>query len=152
MNEIREKGQKIRQYIENFRVIAPKLDDADALTIPELYKLWQPSTDETPAKYLQGEIIRRLVNGEQRLYRIEQPEVTPIESQPPEAEGMLAVYRPIVPGTDGTADDPTPYIYGMNCYAGNIYSYEGTNWRAIQSMTPCVWPPQDGLPAVWERA
>ena len=76
------------------------------------------------------------------------------EHQPPSAEGMLAVYRPLSADPEtgeepaGTQDDPIPYTYGMDVYNGNYYSYNGKLYLAKADMTPCVWNP--GTAGLWQ--
>ena len=84
----------------------------------------------------------RIINKDGTLYRIVQP-VTPLESQPPDGEGMLAIYRPIDQAHAGTLEDPIPWVYGMDCLAGTYYSYNGHTYKEADggTMTPCVWPP-----------
>ena len=83
------------------------------------------------------------------MYRVVQA-VTPQAHQPPDGEGMLAVYRPVSPGHAGTADDPIPWEYGMDCLAGQYFSYEGHIYRVAAGgdMIPCVWTP--GTAGLWQ--
>ena len=73
--------------------------------------------------------------------------VTAQEHQPPSAEGMLAVYRPLSvdpeTGTepDGTQDNPYIFIYGMDVVKDKYYSYNGKLYKANLNMPACVWPP-----------
>lgn len=78
--------------------------------------------------------------------------VTAQEHQPPSAEGMLAVYRPLSvdpeTGTepDGTQENPYIFIYGMDVEEGKYYSYNGKLYKAETDMPACVWPPDtEGL-------
>lgn len=82
------------------------------------------------------------------------------EHQPPSAQGMLAVYRPLSVDSEtgesatGTIDDPIPYIYGMDVKSQKYYSYEGRVWfcNSETDIDNCVWYP--GQPGVhfWEEA
>ena len=80
--------------------------------------------------------------------------VTAIENQPPSAEGMLAIYRPLSTDSEtgetptGTIDDPIPYIYGMDVYNGKYYSYNGKTYLAKADMIPCTWAP--GTAGLWQ--
>ena len=73
--------------------------------------------------------------------------VTAEAHQPPNGEGLLAVYRPL--STDpttgetptGTQDDPIPYLDGMDVEEGKYYSYNGKLYKANLTMPACVWPP-----------
>lgn len=106
-----------------------------------MYPEWKPDT-----AYTEGERIRY---GD-TLYRIAQPSVTAIESQPPDADGMLAVYRPIVPLCSGTRDDPIPFVSGMDVNRNLYYSYGGVVYLAKADMIPCVWAPDSGI-WQWEK-
>ena len=67
--------------------------------------------------------------------------------QPPNGEGLLAVYRPLSADPEtgetptGTQDDPIPYIGGMDVEEGKYYSYNGKLYKANLTMPACVWPP-----------
>ena len=112
--------------------VSTALTDEQALSMPDFFAEWEPNT-----KYVYGQVIRR--NGQ--LHRVEQSEVTSIESQPPEAEEMLAVYRPINPSHTGALDDPIPWVYGMDCYTGKYYSYNDKIYKCTGDMIPCVGNP-----------
>lgn len=81
-------------------------------------------------------------------------EVTAIENQPPDATGMLAVYRPLSvnPETgeepDGSREHPYAFIYGMDVTKGSYYTYEGKLWLAKADMPACVWTP--GTAGLWQ--
>ena len=95
---------------------------------------------------------RRLVHGGV-VYEVIQA-VASQAHQPPDAAGMLAVYRPISADPesgaepDGTRDSPIPYFYGMDVASGNYYSYEGAVYLAKGDMKPCVWAP--GTAGLWQ--
>lgn len=79
-------------------------------------------------------------------------EVNSIENQPPDAAGMLAVYRPLSvnPETgeepDGSKEHPFAFLYGMDVYSGKYYSYKNHLYLAKSDMMACVWPPDtEGL-------
>nr|DAF73361.1 MAG TPA: hypothetical protein [Caudoviricetes sp.] len=85
------------------------------------------------------------------VYEVMQ-EVTAIENQPPDATGMLAVYRPLSvdPETggepNGSKENPYSFIYGMDVHSGKYYSYNNHLYLAKSDMTACVWPPDtEGL-------
>ena len=105
----------------------------------ELFPVW--TAGET---YPQG----RRIQHEGIVYEVVAPNgVTAEAHQPPSAEGMLAVYRPL--STDpttgetptGAQDDPIPYTYGMDVEEGKYYSYNGKLYKANLTMPACVWPP-----------
>ena len=91
------------------------------------------------------------------VYEVMQ-EVTAIEDQPPDAAGMLAVYRPLSvdPETgdepDGSREHPFAFLYGMDVKNGSYYSYEGKLWLARADMPACVWVPGTAGLWQWEEA
>ena len=122
------------------------ISDADALTMPDILPTWQSYLDageQIPA----GVCIMR--NGQ--CYRqVQSAAVTPQAHQPPGADGMLAVYRPIEREHAGTQADPIPWVYGMDCYEGKYYSHNGRIYRVATggTMSPCVWEP--GTAGLWK--
>lgn len=81
-------------------------------------------------------------------------DVASVENQPPDAAGMLAVYRPLSVDPDsgdepqGTKESPIPFIYGMDVGNGLYYSYEGKLYLAKTDMPACVWYP--GTQGLWQ--
>ena len=73
--------------------------------------------------------------------------VTAQEHQPPNGEGLLAVYRPLSTDPEtgetptGTQDDPIPYIGGMDVVKDKYYSYNGKLYLANANLPACVWAP-----------
>lgn len=124
-----------------FAATATAIPDAQALKMPDLFPTWETVLSE--GKEIAAE---RVISKDGQLYRVVQA-VTPIKSQPPDGEGMLAIYRPINPEHAGTEDDPIPWVYGMDCYAGKYYSYEGAVYMVAEGgdMIPCTWPPDSGI-------
>ena len=122
---------------------APAMSDKQALTMPDLFPTWEQVLEA-------GEPLGKdtIVNDGGTLYRVVQDNTTPQAGQPPHGEGMLAVYRPIDVGSTGGADDPIPWLYGMDCYEGKYYRYEGKTYLCKQNMTPCVWAPD--TPGLWQ--
>ena len=122
---------------------APTMSDKQALTMPDLFPSWEQVLEA-------GEPLGKdtIVNDGGTLYRVVQDNTTPQAGQPPHGEGMLAVYRPIDVGSTGGADDPIPWLYGMDCYEGKYYSYKGKTYLCKQNMTPCVWAPD--TPGLWQ--
>ena len=112
-------------------------DDA-ATAMPLLYPAWDWRTCTRDM----------IVNYNGRLYRVLN---TPTDSRPPDADGMLAVYRPIVPAHTGTQDDPIPWVYGMDCGARLYYTHDGQVWLCLSDMAPCVWAPGTA-PTMWSTA
>lgn len=80
--------------------------------------------------------------------------VTAIETQPPSAEGMLAIYRPLSVDSetgeapDGTLENPYTYLDGMDVYNGKYYTYNGKLYLAKADMIPCTWAP--GTAGLWQ--
>lgn len=149
IKEIHEKAEaeaKNKAILEQTKVAASafcmfstEIPDEQALAMPDLFPKWE----EVLAA---GEIVAEgeILQDEGILYRVVQPGgVTPVESQPPHAEGMLAVYRPIDQTHAGTEEDPIPWVYGIDCTAGTYYTYNGHKYRVAEGgdMIPCVWPP-----------
>ena len=118
-------------------ITVPLEDDATALTLSPICPGW-----EANHHYEAGEIVN--YNGQ--AYRVVQA-VDSLEHQPPDAEGMLAIYRPIDPAT-GTIDDPKTFYYGMDVTSGLYYTYNGKTYLAKADMLPCVWNP--GSEGVWQ--
>lgn len=137
--EEQKKIDSLRTAAYALASVSTTLTDEQALSMPEFFAEWGPDT-----KYVYGQVIRR----NDQLYRIEQSEVTSIESQPPEAEGMLAVYRPIDVWHEGTLEDPIPWIPGMDCYTGKYYSYNSKVYKCAGDIIPCVWEP--GSAGLWQ--
>ena len=91
------------------------------------------------------------------VYEVMQ-EVTALENQPPDAAGMLAVYRPLSvdPETgeepDGSREHPFAFLYGMDVTKDRYYTYEGKLWLAKADMPACVWTPGTAGLWQWEEA
>ena len=139
-NLLLERDAQYKAALSSLVATATTLTDAQALGIQhDLYPVWPDGVDETGA-YRAGQVITD--NGS--VYRVVRA-VTPIESQPPHGEGMLAIYRPIDTGHAGTAEDPIPWVYGMDVKKNKYYSYGGVVYRAAENMMPCVWYPDSGI-------
>lgn len=116
--------------------------DSQTLAMPDILPTWSDLLER-------GEKVQAgvcLMHSGQ-CYRVVQA-VKPIISQPPGADGMLAVYRPIDKEHAGTLEDPIPWVNGMDCYNGKYYSHEEQTYLCKQDMTPCVWAP--GTAGVWQ--
>lgn len=134
-------------FVRAMAATATTLTDAVALSIPDLLPTWEELL--AAGKPIQPGLCLTH-NGQ--VYRMVQPSaVMPRAHQPPGGEGMLAVYRPIDQEHAGTLADPIPWVYGMDCYAGKYYGYEGKTYLAKLDMLPCVWTPGSaGTETVWE--
>ena len=117
------------------RAAAQTLPDDVAAQAPLLYPAWDWQSCKRDM----------IVNYNGQLYRVLN---TPTDNRPPDAAGMLAIYRPIVPAHAGTTADPIPWVYGMDCKAGLYYSYADQLWLCKSDMAPCVWAPGSD-PAMW---
>ena len=127
-----------------FALTAVNIPDAQALEMAALFPTWEQVLSGG-AELAAGRVISK----DGQLYRVVQAAV-PQAHQIPGGEGMLAVYRPIDREHAGTADDPIPWVYGMDCLAGLYYSYEGAVYRVAAggNMIPCVWAPN--TPGLWQ--
>ena len=121
---------------------ATTLTDTQALSVPDILPAWAELL-ERREQVAQGVCLMH----DGQCYRVVQA-VTPIDSQPPDADGMLAIYRPIDREHAGTLEDPIPWVSGMDCYNGKYYSHEEQTYLCKQDMTPCVWAP--GTEGVWQ--
>ena len=124
---------------------APTMTDNQALTMPDLFPTWEQVLEE-------GQPLKKdaIINDGGTLYRVVLDNTTPQAGQPPHGEGMLAVYRPIDKSHEGTAEDPIPWIYGMDCHEGTYYSYNGKTYLCKSDMLPCVWAPDTAGLWQWE--
>ena len=116
----------------------PIEDDATALTLSPICPSWGAGMH-----YDAGEIV----NHEGQAYRVIQA-VDSLENQPPGAEGMLAIYRPLNPDHAGTLEDPIPFVNGMDVYNGKYYSFNEKTYLAKADMLPCTWDP--GTAGLWQ--
>ena len=121
------------------------LSDTTALAIPDLLPAWAELL--TAGNQVSAGVC---LTHKGQTYRVVQA-VTPLESQPPGGEGMLAIYRPIEREHTGTLSDPIPWVYGMDCYSGKYYAHGGITYLCKSDMLPCVWEPgSDGTEGQWE--
>ena len=62
-------------------------------------------------------------------------------------EQISAIYTKMSEGYAGTAENPIPWVYGMECKEGVCYSYNGVTYRIAKGgyMNPCVWQPDCGI-------
>lgn len=104
-----------------------------------MYDEWQAGQS-----YKQGK--RVTYNG--IVYEVQQ-QTTASEVYPPDAEGVLALYRPLSTDGSGTIEDPYVWLYGMDVEAGVYVTYNGQTYKAISPMKPCVWTPGSDV-NVWE--
>ena len=135
-------------FLRAMAATATNIPDTVARSIPDLLSPWEELL--AAGQPIQPGVC--LVH-EGQVYRMVQPSpVMPRAHQPPRGDGMLAVYRPIDREHAGTLADPIPWVYGMDCYNGKYYSYEGKIYIAKMDMKPCVWTPgSSGTDTVWEE-
>lgn len=84
------------------------------------------------------------------VYELQQP-TTSQAHQPPDATGMLAIYRPISAegsDADGSRAKPFAYISGMDVYTSKYYTFDGKLYLAKADMKPCTWNP--GTAGLWQ--
>lgn len=62
-------------------------------------------------------------------------------------EQISAIYTKMSEGYAGTAENPIPWVYGMECKEGVYYSYNGEVYKIAKGgyMNPCVWTPDCGI-------
>ena len=110
----------------------------------ELYPVWAAGAAYTAGQRIQHSGI---------VYQVMQ-NVTALEHQAPDAEGMLAVYSPLSSSAetdaDGSQEHPYTFIYGMSVEAGLYYTYEEKLYLAKANMNPCVWYPGSSGAWQWE--
>lgn len=119
------------------------MSDEQALSVSSLHDKWEAGI------VYEDKDVNKVVKHKGKLYRIVSAH-TAAAHYPPDAEGVLALYRPIDISHAGTLEDPIPFVYGMDVTGGLYYSYENAIWLAKINMAPCVWPPAEGNE--WKRA
>ena len=136
--DLLEQARALRAATQTVAAYAP--DDVAADQPLALYDAWKADTE-----YKQDKLL--VYNG--KLYRVAQ-NLTSSEVYPPDAEGALALYRPVDKTHAGTQDDPIPYVYGMDCAKDKYYSYAGKVYLCKADMPACVWPPDTAGLWQWE--
>ena len=134
--------EQVMTLARTMAVAATGLTDAVALSIPDLLPAWEELLS-AGNQVAAGVCLTH----KGQCYRVVQS-VTPIESQPPGGEGMLAIYRPIEREHTGALADPIPWVYGMDCYSGKYYAHGGITYLCRADMLPCVWAP--GTAGLWQ--
>lgn len=136
--DLLEQARALRTAIQAVAAYAP--DNVAADQPLALYDVWKADTE-----YKQNKLL--VCNG--KLYRVAQ-NLTSSAVYPPDAEGVLALYRPVDKTHAGTQEDPIPYVYGMDCTSGKYYSYNGKICLCKADMPACVWPPDTAGLWQWE--
>ena len=134
--------EQVMTLARTMAAAATGLTDAVALSIPDLLPAWEELLS-VGNQVAAGVCLTH----KGQTYRVVQA-VTPMESQPPGGEGMLAIYRPIEREHTGTLADPIPWVYGMDCYQGKYYVHGGITYLCKSDMLPCVWEP--GSAGLWQ--
>lgn len=114
--------------------------ELSAMAKAHIFEVWQAGQTYTAGYRLEHEGV---------VYEVVQAVVAQ-DHQPPSAEGMLAIYRPLASagsyGMDGSKETPFEFIYGMDVHSGEYYTYDGKLWLAVGDMLPCIWyPGQEGV-------
>ena len=111
---------------------------ATAGIFADQYEEWAPGAAYTARKPIQYKGM---------AYQVQQ-DVTALENQPPDMEGMLAIYTPYpAPNREGHY----PYTYGMHVEAGMLeIDPNGKLYEAISGMATQLNPPSE-LPAIFQE-
>lgn len=121
------------------------IPDAQAVTIPLLFKKWTPG--ET---YTLHEIVRYEVDGE--LYRIGQPEITASNVYKPGDIGTESIYSHIKINEEGYEEwkpwDGISGIYKQDQIVSDPYD-EGNLYKS--KIPNNVWGPPSQQPTYWEK-
>lgn len=117
-----------------FQVMSPTLQ----VNLPEsaglfvaAYRVWAGGEE-----FAQWELISH----KNIAYQVQQ-DTTAQEHQPPDSEGMLAIYVPYVVAD---ASGVKPWAYGAHYSTGDLVRKDGIVWEAKKDMKPCVWEPTEG--------
>lgn len=116
---------------DKFRVLcqmavmnAKTLDDAEALSVKELYPEWSYLCETGYKATEAGFKFRYASNGETKLYKTIQENFT-FQSQWIPGEGTESLYAVIDETHAGTQEDPIPYDGNMALENGKYYSQDG---------------------------
>lgn len=134
--------QRAKQMRKALQLFAQTLtDENQMIEIASIYPIWKAGHT-----YIAGDVIQygEAADDNVQLYSVVQDHTSQAH-QPPDAPGMLAIYRPIVKSHSGTIDDPIPWIYGMDCYNGKYYTYNEHEYLCKSDMPACVWAPDSGI-------
>ena len=139
-NDLLEQARALRAATQTVAAYAP--DEVAAAQPLALYDAWEAGKDYKADK---------LLTHKGRLYRVV-GNLTSSEVYPPDADGVLALYRPIDAAHMGTLDDPIPWVYGMDCAEGKYYSYGDKLYLCKADMPACGWAPDTAGLWQWEEA
>lgn len=130
--------------LQVFRAHTMVYTDEEAIALPPaLYREW---TGTGMGAIAAGEIVRY----SDTLYRCPSGVTAPLDHQKPGGAGMLAVYAPIRPGTEGQV---LPWVYGeaLEIGAKRIDPTDGKTYEAIQKPGANIYEPHI-VPAIWRLA
>ena len=133
----RERILRLKAFVKTMAVGSAALPEYGILLT--LVSEWRPNTEYTPDDIVSRPEIPM-------VYEVVQT-VTSQAHQPPEAQGMLAIYRPI---PQRWPDGTITWVFGMTGITGMTVRHNGRRWGYIpQGGTAVVHEPSAALPAVW---
>lgn len=126
-------AEKFRALCQMAVMNAKTLDDAEALSVKELYPEWNYLCEVGYTAKDSGFKFRYVVNGETKLYKTIQENFT-FQSQWIPGEGTAAIYTQIVEGQAGTLEDPidVPDTVPPDSFTyviGKYYRYNGVIYK-----------------------
>lgn len=104
------------------------LDDADALTVVNLYPRWKTLVEE--GKTVEKGFRFQYSN---KLYRTEQEKYTFVAHYVPGDVGTESLFSKVDESHAGTVEDPIPFEKNMEIYEGKYYTQNGVLYRCIRS-------------------
>lgn len=110
------KLQIAEQFRRALQLFAATLTDEQALTVPTMYDYWEAGVAYGGKG--QPSIVRRLIDGEDVLYRCRQAHTSVVGGEP---EVYQAGWAVINVANAGTIDDPIPAEVGMEFTYGLYY-------------------------------
>lgn len=144
--ETRQRNAQVQLAIPMMvQLNSASIPDAQAVTIPLLFKKWTPG--ET---YTLHEIVRYEVDGE--LYRIGQPEITALNVYKPGDIGTESIYSYIKINEEGYEEwkpwDGISGIYKQDQIVADPYD-EGNLYKS--KIPNNVWGPPSQQPTYWKK-
>ncbi len=126
-------AEKFRALCQMAVMNAKTLDDAEALSVKELYPEWSYLCEVGYTAKDAGFKFRYVANGETKLYKTIQENFT-FQSQWIPGEGTSAIYTQIVEGQAGTLEDPidVPSDVTTNAFTyvtGKYYRWNGVVYK-----------------------
>ena len=133
-----------KRQMETLQTFSFSTEEFNLLAKAQMFESWQAGVTYEAGYRIAHEGV---------VYEVIQ-KVAAIENQPPNAEGMLAVYRPLSVDVetgeeaDGSMEHPYTFIYGMDVAKDKYYLYEEKLYLAKADMPACVWYP--GTEGLWQ--